>query len=68
MSTYRLELGKPDSASSKTPPFGAAPDAVRYLEVWKSSGGTVTTIMRDGKPIDEATLRKDTEAEGKKGR
>ncbi len=68
MSGYRLELGKAGPASSKTPPFDAASDAVRYLEMWRSSGGNVTAIMRNGKPIDEATLQKDAEAEGKKRR
>ena len=66
VSGYRLELGKTGSPSSKTPPFGAASDAVSYLDMWGSSGGTVTGIMRNGEPIDEATLRKDAEAERKK--
>lgn len=61
MSLYVLGLRRAGAQTDEAMPCRTARAAIRAVEVWVCDGGTVTVILRAGKPITEGMLRHDAD-------
>lgn len=59
MTTYALVIATHEGQETKA--YSTAANAIDDLEGFQAGSTTISGITRDGRPIDEATLRADEE-------